>query len=331
MVGLSSIPAAVAQEVELRFTVTEVTGVGQEAGVNRRDPSDLLRIGPRYYLFYTRLTQGAPVYPQGYAGTIYYATSEDEGHTWTERGEVLGRGAEGAFDTFGVFTPNVVRGFDGRTYLYYTGVGDGFDNQDQTDKNRTTLGVAELRFEEDGRIVGARRLNGGKPILEPSASTSGRFDAFRVDDAALVLRDGAYWLYYKGRGWTGGPAGTKMGVAVAEEPAGPFVKQNEGRAVQPEGHEVLVWKQGSGVCSLVTSAGRGLYCASDGIHFTKVADDFAGALNAPGAYRSDLADPGVSGAPRWGIAMVHAKDPYLVRWEGTLPGLNTATIPGRKR
>ncbi len=57
----------------------------------------------------------------GYWGTIWYATSKDEGYTWTERGEALGVGIEGSFDSQATFTPNILFA-RGKYYLFYTGV-----------------------------------------------------------------------------------------------------------------------------------------------------------------------------------------------------------------
>jgi len=85
---------------------------------NRRDNSDIIKVGDKYYVWYTRMD--SPVTP-GYWGTIWYATSEDEGYTWTEKGMALGTGDEGTFDGHAVFTPNILA-YKGKFYLYYTGV-----------------------------------------------------------------------------------------------------------------------------------------------------------------------------------------------------------------
>jgi hypothetical protein len=297
------------------FTTQLAKGLGSTEGVNRRDPSDIIKIGQRYYLFYTMLQRGDPVYPEGYFGTIWYATSKDEGHTWTEQGCAIPKGAKGKFDSFGAFTPNVVKGIDGEYYLYYTGVGDEFDNRrnDYSEKNRTAIGAARLFFDKKGNIIGLVKLNDGDPILLPSSAESGKFDSFRADDAALVIREGKYWLYYKGRRYQGTPGQTKMGLAIASKPQGPYNKQHDGNPVQYEGHEVMVWPYGEGVVSVVSNVGRGIYYARDGIHFEKVAQDFIGRINAPGAFRPDLTDHACRQGAPWGISMVHARDPYLIR------------------
>lgn len=331
MLAIAAIPAAVsAQPVESpQFSTMPLEGLPPEPGVNRRDPSDIIRRGEDLLVFYTRVERGAPVYPEGYAGAIFHAVSKDEGRTWTEVGQALGPGRPGDFDSFGVFTPNVVAGLHGGYFLFYTGVGDGFDNRDQSDRNRTAIGVVELAFNEAGHVTKTLRLNGGEPVLEPSPVEDGKFDSFRVDDAAVVTRDDRYLLYYKGRDQTGGPAGTRMGVAVSSEIEGPYVRLYDGNPVQPEGHEVLVWSQGAGVFSLASAAGSGLYYAPDAAHFTKLTDSLSGTIHAPGAFRPDLSDHVPGGPPAWGISMEHAADPYLVRWEADWGALNTAVIPVR--
>jgi hypothetical protein len=320
------------EALHVEITPSEARGLGSEAGVCRRDPSDVVELDGRWYVFYTRVEADAqhplaeggwPRYPSGYLGTIWYATSTDEGHTWTERGEALGRGASGRFDAFGVFTPNVLVGGPGEVFLYYTGVGEGFDNRpdDYGDRNRTAIGVARLRLASDGSLLERQRLVGGRPVLQPSPPESARFDSFRVDDAALIVRDGRIWLYYKGRAFQRTPRQTRMGVAVGDRPEGPFTRQLEGEPVQPEGHEVLVWPHGRGVRSLATGgAGRGLWTSPDGVRFEELTEDLRGALHAPGLCRPDLVGRGHEGAPRWGIHMgSYSGDPFLERFEVAFP------------
>lgn len=63
-------------------------GIGPEKGMMRRDPSDIIRVGGLYYVWYTKVLEGAIHYPEGNSGTIWYAVSED-GIKWTEQGEAL--------------------------------------------------------------------------------------------------------------------------------------------------------------------------------------------------------------------------------------------------
>jgi hypothetical protein len=329
------------EKPQLSFDISPVIGIGVDdqyrgsgehdhLGVNRRDPSDIIRINGKYHVFYTKVVKYpagkdgtlAPTWPEGYYGTIWYATSTDS-KQWTEVKEVLGRGNPGAWDSFGVFTPNVIQGEDGAYYLYYTGVADGFTNNYTT--NVTHIGVAKLVPNKFGGIAHCERLNDKKPILTPTYGQldeqgKPKFDSYRVDDASLLMwdfdSDGQleYGLYYKGRAQTKGAKETKMGLAVAESPSGPFLRQNHGNPVQPMGHEVLIWESGDGVMSLVSNAGRGLWYAKDGVHFEPLTDSFTGSIHAPGAFRPDLTAHSCKSGIKWGISMSNAGNCYLVRF-----------------
>ena len=299
----------------------EVTGVGLEEGVCRRDPSDVIKVGDTWYVWYTKVIRAdlpetwRSLYPSGYPGTIWYATSDDQGRSWRERAQSLALGPPNSFDSFGVFTPNILK-YRGRYYLYYTAVrptpgrDDGvFENNSTNDVTAIGLAVAEHPDRPFRRVS-------AEPILRP-ANDRTSFDSYRVDDASLLIRDDKIWLYYKGRNLAdgrSGPGRTQMGLAIADEPAGPYVKSHGGRALLPGSHEVLVWQQGEGVTALA-SISRTLQFATDGIHFQKVAD-LASRPNAPGAYRRELTEP-VEGASqiRWGVSMRHGPHPYLVRFQ----------------
>ena len=60
-------------------------------------------------------------------------------------------------------------------------------------------------------------------MLAPDPSEPEAFDSMRIDDAAVIVRDGGVWLYYKGRSLSHGDRGpgmTRMGVAIAPAGAG---------------------------------------------------------------------------------------------------------------
>ena len=177
-----------------KFSYNSVSGIGHEQGCTRRDPSDIIRLDDTWYVWYTKVYGRSP----GYWGTIWYATSKDEGYTWTEKGEALGVGIAGSFDSQATFTPNIISA-EGKYYLFYTGVKptpgrtDGvFENNSSTDI--TAIGVAEAES-PDGPF---RRLHDGCPALQIS-NNKDDFDSYRIDDAVLLFREGKYWLYFKGQ------------------------------------------------------------------------------------------------------------------------------------
>jgi beta-xylosidase len=321
---LLSTHSIIAQEANTPFSggefkFSEVSGIGYEAGVTRRDPSDVIKVGETYYLYYTKIPDAQPEYwGAGYWGaSVWCAKSEDEGFTWTEVGQMLDVGENGKWDSQAVFTPNIFFA-DGKYYLYYTGVkptpgnpkGE-FENNNISDI--TAIGVAVA----DSPTGPFKRIN-QEPILKVSVEPE-KFDSYRVDDAALLYRNGLYWMYYKGRsllGGSGGPAHTSMGVAYAKHPEGPYTKF--GKEILERSHEVFIWPQGTGVAALASLSETFEY-APDGIDFmsNKLNIKVQERAVAPGGFRPDLTDPVVVGEGlKWGISMIHNKhECYLVRFE----------------
>jgi hypothetical protein len=307
-----------AANYKLSFHYQPLKGLDPERGVTRRDPSDVLRWQGRYYVWYTKTDKSR----SGYNATVWYAVSDD-GHTWREAGEALGRGPQGAWDSYSVFTPNILEA-RGRFHLFYTAVkptpgnADGiFENNNTTDITAIGIAVAET---PDGPF---QRVD-SNPVLEVS-DVPGAFDSYRVDDACLLRRDGRYWLYYKGRSrahGARGPSQTRMGVAFADNPEGPYRKHAR-NPVTNGGHEVLVWPFQEGVMTLLSAAGesgRTLQYAPDGLAFSEVGRFGNDYPKAPGAYRPDaFAETDEPGQGiRWGISMNHGGGdfwPYLLRFE----------------
>jgi len=295
------------------FRYYEVSGIGHEKGCTRRDPSDVIQVDDTCYVYYTKVYGRSP----GYWGTLWYATSVDEGYSWTEQGEILGLGQPGAFDSQATFTPNILFAKE-RFWLYYTGVKptpgneEGkFENNSSTDI--TALGLA-VSASPGGPFVRVRE----EPIMKVSPEPE-KFDSYRIDDASLLYRNGLYWLYYKGRSRVhgqGGPLHTQMGVAYSNSPQGPYTRL--GKAILPGSHEVLIWPQATGVAALASLSSTFEY-AADGVDFTSrpLAVKVKNRPNAPGAYRPDLTQPVVHGpGMTWGISMVHnGNEAYLIRFE----------------
>lgn len=284
--------------------------LGPEEGVTRRDPSPVILVGDTYHVWYSRTESG----PDGYSATVWTATSTD-GHAWTERGEALGRGPVGAFDEHALFTPSILVA-RGRYYLFYTAVPEPFTNDGGgPGGTRTAIGLAAAESPAGPWI----RLS-DEPVLRTSDDPD-QFDSHRVDDSCLLVRDGRYWLYYKGRQMQRTPGQTRMGLAIAEAPEGPYVKCGH-NPVLDSGHEVCVWPHGAGTGCLVAPVGpQGgtLQYGDDGIHFSRCAD--VTPPSAPGPFRPDLggantpedgAGPGIT----WGLCQQHGSPwPYLERFE----------------
>jgi guanyl-specific ribonuclease Sa len=162
---------------------------------------------------------------------------------------------------------------------------------------------------------GPWRKHENNPVLKPG--TGDAFDSHRIDDACLIVREGRYWLYYKGRQKGLGPSETKMGLAVAETPTGPFVK-HELNPIIDSGHEVCVWPHGQGVAAIVSPVGpQGgtLQYSTDGLHFT--AQSKIAPPQAPGPYREDHYHEGSGPGITWGLSHDGgSRDrPFLLRFD----------------
>jgi len=304
----------------MRFEYGPAEGIGPEEGVMRRDPSDIIKVGDTYYIWYTKGAQH-----DGYDATVWFATSPD-GKVWKERGEAVKRGPEGSWDEQSVFTPNILVA-EGRYWLFYTGVPKPFRN-DGNRVTKTAIGVAVAETAD-----GPWRKLDDNPVLVPSEDTE-RFDSMRVDDSCLLVRDGKYWLYYKGRKWDDTPANTKMGLAIAEKPEGPYRKHVSNPVVRG-GHEVLVWPEGRGVVAMITNCGpdgvrNTLQYAENGVDFAKMGELAGRVPTAPGAWRPEaFTDSGKGTVIGWGIHIGHKKGslPFLERFECRLESKSAVEGP----
>ncbi|MDP0491841.1 MAG: family 43 glycosylhydrolase [Verrucomicrobiota bacterium JB023] len=286
----------------VRFSHSELTGIGFEEGVMRRDPSDVIKVGDLFYVWYTK----GDISP-GYDATIYYATSKD-GREWSEKGEALAKGEAGSWESASVFTPNILVA-EGRYWLFYTGTSIPYDKEPFNPDSKIGIAVADS---PDGPWE--RMPN--NPVLANSEESE-EFDSHLVDDACAIVREGRYWLYYKGRQMGKGPGHTKMGLAIAEKPEGPYVR-HESNPVVHGNHEVVVWPQGSGVAALIGRVApahikQSVLYAEDGVTFRKTHNTDKHPW-AAGSYRPEAFTDSNEGKPvEWGVEIGHSG----VR--GTLP------------
>ena len=294
------------------YRITDLEGIGYDRKLNRQDPSNVLKIGQTYYVWYTQRKAG--VHP--YASTIFYATSKD-GRKWTDRGEALGKGAKGAWDSFGVITPYAAA-INGKYYLFYTGTSapGGFRSRDPNGTLRY-IGCAVA-----DKPDGPWRKPKDNRVIRPDA---GQWDSLIVDDAHVIVRGGKYWLYYKGGHGTIRPDQTKWGLAIADKPAGPYVKYKD-NPVLGSGHTVCVWPHREGVAALVDNAGperHTVQYAADGIRFRRTAK-IKRVLTGGGPYDPDAFSNTTYGRGiRWGVAQHGAKGRvYIVRFDCDLAAPN---------
>jgi len=283
---------------------TELTGIGHEKKVMRRDPSDIIKVGDTYYVWYSK----GPISP-GYDATVWYATSHD-GTTWTEKGEALAKGAENTWDHASVFTPNILVAEE-RYWLFYTGTSQGYYKKPFNPDSKIGIAVADS---PDGPW---KRLE-NNPALTNSEDPK-EFDSMLIDDACLMVRNGKYWFYYKGRQQGKEASKTQMGVAIAEKPEGPYIKY-EGNPVIPGNHAVLAWPEGEGVSAIIGKTGpkdliHTVQYSEDGLNFTKKYDIVDGPRAGATYHPEAFTDSKKGKSPEWGIEIGQKKGslPYLQR------------------
>ena len=257
------------------FRFSPAEGLGLEEGVSRRDPTGVIKVGDLYYVWYTRPPTGQPVvgvekstdtlraYPWDLAD-LWYATSPD-GKNWTEKGLAVARGPKGSFDSRCVYTPDILVA-NGRYYLFYQASSDDPQARRWDFAGNVVIGMSWANS-PDGPWT-----RFPESILE--RGPEGEFDHEHVHDPTLIVREGKYWLYYKGT--PGGPTrrdkkwGVPIawGVAFADKPEGPYVKSKLNPVICG-GHECIVWPYRKGVCALLVQGPEkySLQFAEDGLNF----------------------------------------------------------------
>ncbi len=331
-----------------RFSYMPAKGLGYERGIVRRDPSCIVQVDSVYYVWYTRGAHPCP--PVGHELTtdvvpampwdltdVWYATSND-GYNWQEQGPAVARGAPGSYDERSIFTPDVLA-HDGRFYLVY----------------QVTAAPTWRCTPESIAIAWADNPAGPwtkspAPVVEPDpsgevdmrvhpeqATVQGTFDSLRVHDPALLFREGCYWLYFKGEGIGHSNMDSKWGVAIANDPLGPYGK-SPFNPITNSGHEVMVWNHAGGVGALLTRCGpekNTIQFAEDGVNF-EIKSAIIEPPQAAGALRIDEADnaeplSGLSwglshvtqysshftqqGRDALGIAVIDEPWDFIIRWE----------------
>ncbi|MFI3205829.1 MAG: glycosyl hydrolase [Clostridia bacterium] len=298
------------------FVETEVTGIGFEEGVHRRDPSSIIEVDGVYYVYYTK-SEGrhvgfqtgdpyAKVFPWDYCD-LWYATSTD-GKNWDEKGMIIGRGEAGSYDDRSVFTPEVLA-YEGKYYLVYQVVQHPYVNRvfehiaiAHSDspcgpfvKSDAPIVMASMDGEWEGEEDNRFRV-----------TKKGSFDSHKVHDPILYPLNGKFYLYYKGEPmgeqmFMGGRE-TKWGVAIADNILGPYTK-SEYNPVTNSGHETCLWKYNGGIAAFLRTDGvekNTMQFAQDGINF-EIMSVIKGGPEACGLFRQEESFDKPLKAMEWGL------------------------------
>ncbi len=316
------------------FQVFDLKGdLAYEEGVVRRDPSAVIQVDGKYFVWYSR-SRGPS---QGFGGDvekdkvfpwdrcdIWYATSKD-GWIWKEQGLAVSRGPKGAYDDRSVFTTEILV-HESKYYLCY-----------QTVKSPYTV-----RVKNQVGLAWADSPHGPwtkseEPILSPADNgiwqgaeqnrfrviKKGDFDSHKVHDPCLMFFKNRFYLFYKGEQMgeaiTFGGRQIRHGVAIADHILGPYVK-SEYNPISNSGHEVCVWHHHGGIASLITTDGpekNTIQWSPDGINF-EIKSVIPGAPHAIGLNRTLDTEAERIGALEWGLTHQYKTSDYqyIRRFQG---------------
>ncbi|CDF79872.1 36-anhydro-alpha-L-galactosidase (GH117) [Formosa agariphila KMM 3901] len=304
-----------------------------EEGVVRRDPSAMIKHDGKYYVWYSKSVGPS----QGFGGDIekdkvfpwdrcdiWYATSED-GWTWKEEGLAVARGEKGSYDDRSVFTVEIMEN-DGMYYLCY----------------QTVKSPYNVRVKNQIGLAWSTSPNGPwtkseEPILSPAdngiwkgteqnrflVEKKGDFDSHKVHDPCIIPYKGKFYLYYKGEQMgeaiTFGGRQIRHGVAVADNPKGPYVK-SEYNPISNSGHEICVWPYNGGIASLITTDGpekNTIQWAEDGVNFEIMSVIPGVSAHAIGLNRTADVEKEPTEILRWGLSHIYNSYDYqsIMRFE----------------
>ncbi|QDT69475.1 Glycosyl hydrolases family 43 [Planctomycetes bacterium MalM25] len=283
-------PAPIPQDNELytQFRYTPLVGFDYHGGdgtISRRDPSKVIRENGKYYVWYTK--RHTPTPPQGARRStdtipssdwdladIWYATSED-GFSWEEQGVAVPRPPKPAPGWRSVSTTDILK-WKGKYYLYYQAFLQ--TSGKRGDDCPVAVSIADS---PDGPWTPH-----GEPVIPNGPA--GAWDQFSIHDPYPLVYRGKIYLYYKSDFNRKGSYLRMQGLAIADDPLGPFEKHPLNPVVN-SGHETTLFPFKTGVAALVIRDGpehNTIQYAEDGVDF-RVASFVSLMPNAAGPYIPD--------------------------------------------
>ncbi|MEM6550644.1 MAG: family 43 glycosylhydrolase [Planctomycetota bacterium] len=288
------------------FKYTPLEGFDYSDGdgtVSRRDPSKIIFENGKYYVWYTkRHTESVCL---GMAGAeqatdtvasadwdladLWYATSED-GFKWTEQGVAVARPPKPEVGWRSVCTPDILK-WQGRFYLYY----QAFTEPSGLRGDYCPIAVAHADS-PDGPWTHV-----DKSVLPVGAE--GEWDQFAVHGPSMLVHDGKIYCYYKSAFNRPHRLWVALGLAIADDPLGPFEKHPL-NPVLNSGHETTLFPFKEGVAALLIHDGNEHYTvqyAEDWVNF-EIASVVELAPTAAKFFDPDaFADSGNGPGVNWGL------------------------------
>ncbi len=241
-------------ELYTQFKYTELKGFDyheQDGTVSRRDPSKIIFENEKYYVWYTY--RNTPTIPLGAEkcndsipstdwdlSEIWYATSDD-GFIWQEQGVAVPRPPKPEVGWRSVSTADILKWKD-KYYLYYQGF------MEASGKQGDYCPVAVSYSDSpDGPWAPANQA------VIPNGP-EGSWDQFAIHDPYPLVHYGKIYLYYKSAFNRPGNVWVAGGLAIADDPLGPFVKHPL-NPVLNSGHEVSLFPFKEGVAAIMVKDG----------------------------------------------------------------------------
>lgn len=291
-------------ELFSQFKYTKLKGFdynGHDGTISRRDPSKVIFVNGKYYVWYTY--RNTPTPPQGAdkctelipssdwdLGEIWYATSDD-GFSWEEQGVAVARPPKPAVGWRAVTTADILVWKD-KYYLYYQGFMEASGKRG--DDCPVTVSYADS---PDGPWTPYNQV-----VIDNGAE--GDWDQYSIHDPYPLVHDGKIYIYYKSD-FDGDPKLVRMqGLAMGDNPLGPFVKHSLNPVIT-SGHETSLFPYKKGVAALVYKDGNEhntIQYAEDWVNFEIAAISemmpYAAAPFVPDAYTDTKDGRGIT----WGLA-----------------------------
>lgn len=259
-------------ELYTQFRYTALKGFdynGNDGTISRRDPSKVIFANGKYYVWYTY--RNTPVKPVGLRNAkeandtipsadwdlaeIWYATSTD-GFTWEEQGVAVPRPPKPNVGWRSVTTCDILI-HEGKYYLYYQGFMEASGLRG--DDCPVAVSYADS---PDGPWTPYNKI-----VVENGAK--GEWDQYSIHDPHPFIYKDKIYLYYKSD-FDGNPNLVRMtGLAMADNPLGPF-KKHPLNPVINSGHETTMFPFKEGMAALVVKDGNEHFTiqyAPDGVNF----------------------------------------------------------------
>ncbi|QDV65982.1 glycoside hydrolase family 117 protein [Crateriforma conspicua] len=241
-------------ELFTQFKYTRLKGFdynGHDGTISRRDPSKIIAVNGKYYVWYTK--RDTPTPPQGAGNStdvipsadwdladIWYATSED-GFVWKEQGVAVPRPPKPNVGWRSVTTTDILV-WKGKYYLYYQGFMEASGTRgDDCPVSVSWADSPDGPWHPTHKIV----IPNGPP---------GQWDQYSIHDPYPLVHNGKIYLYYKSDS-NGDPYIRMHGLAIADDPLGPFTKHPLNPVVN-SGHETTLFPFKKGVAALVIRDGN---------------------------------------------------------------------------